>query len=256
MTTVDLNADMGESFGSWKMGDDESLLGIVTSANVACGFHAGDAVVMGRTCEAAAEHGVCVGAHVAYRDLAGFGRNFIDVDPGRLRDEVIYQLSALRGVAAVHGASVRYVKPHGALYNTIVHHEAQARAVVDAIVAVNSATGADLAILGLPGALVLDLAEQQGVRTLREAFADRAYNPDGTLVSRSQEGSVLHDPDEVAERVVKLVTQGAVTAIDGTEVGIQADSVCVHGDTPGAVAMATAVRDCLAAADVDLRAAA
>ena len=230
MTTVDLNADMGESFGSWKMGDDESLLGIVTSANVACGFHAGDAVVMGRTCEAAAEHGVCVGAHVAYRDLAGFGRNFIDVDPGRLRDEVIYQLSALRGVAAVHGASVRYVKPHGALYNTIVHHEAQARAVVEAIVAVNSATDSDVAILG------------------------RAYNPDGTLVSRSQEGSVLHDPDEVAERVVKLVTQGAVTAIDGTEVSIQADSVCVHGDTPGAVAMATAVRDCLAAAGVELRA--
>ena len=254
MATVDLNADMGESFGSWKMGDDESLLGIVTSANVACGFHAGDAVVMGRTCKAAAERGVCVGAHVAYRDLAGFGRNFVDVDPARLRDEVIYQLSALRGVAAVHGASVRYVKPHGALYNTIVHHEAQARAVVEAIVAVNSATDSDVAILGLPGALVLDLAEQQGVRTLREAFADRAYNPDGTLVSRSQEGSVLHDPDEVAERVVKLVTQGAVTAIDGTEVSSQADSVCVHGDTPGAVAMATAVRDRLAAAGVELRA--
>ena len=118
MATVDLNADMGESFGSWKAGDDESLLGIVTSANVACGFHAGDAVVMGQTCKAAAEHGVCIGAHVSYRDLAGFGRNFIDVDPGRLRDEVIYQLSALRGIAAVHGASVRYVKPHGALYNT------------------------------------------------------------------------------------------------------------------------------------------
>ena len=256
MATVDLNADMGESFGSWKMGDDESLLGIVTSANVACGFHAGDAVVMGGTCKAAAEHGVCIGAHVSYRDLAGFGRNFIDVDPGRLRDEVIYQLSALRGIAAIHGASVRYVKPHGALYNTIVHHEAQAKAVVDAIGAVNSATGADVAILGLPGAFVLDLAEQQGIRTLREAFADRAYNPDGTLVSRRQEGSVLHDPDEVAERVVALVTQGSVTAIDGTEVAIKADSVCVHGDTPGAVAMATAVRDRLAAAGEELRAAA
>ncbi|MDO4412776.1 LamB/YcsF family protein [Cutibacterium sp.] len=256
MATVDLNADMGESFGSWSMGDDESLLGIVTSANVACGFHAGDAVVMGRTCKAAAEHGVCVGAHVSYRDLAGFGRNFVDVDPGRLRDEIIYQLSALRGVAAVHGASVRYVKPHGALYNAIVHHEAQARAVVEAIVAVNRATDDDLAILGLPGALVLDLAEQNGVRALREAFADRAYNPDGTLVSRRQEGSVLHDPDVVGERVVKLVTQGTVTAIDGTEVRIQADSVCVHGDAPGAVAMATSVRDRLAAAGVDLRAAA
>ena len=211
---------------------------------------------MGQTCKAAAEHGVCIGAHVSYRDLAGFGRNFIDVAPGRLRDEVIYQLSALRGVAAVHGASVRYVKPHGALYNTIVHHRAQAKAVVEAIDAVNSAAGADMAILGLPGALVLDLAEQQGVRTLSEAFADRAYNPDGTLVSRRQEGSVLHDPGEVAERVVTLVTQGSITAIDGTEVPIKADSVCVHGDTPGAVAMATAVRDRLASAGVELRAAA
>ena len=199
---------------------------------------------------------MCIGAHVSYRDLAGFGRNFIDVAPGRLRDEVIYQLSALRGVAAVHGASVRYVKPHGALYNTIVHHRAQAKAVVEAIDAVNSAAGADMAILGLPGALVLDLAEQQGVRTLSEAFADRAYNPDGTLVSRRQEGSVLHDPGEVAERVVTLVTQGSITAIDGTEVPIKADSVCVHGDTPGAVAMATAVRDRLASAGVELRAAA
>ena len=198
----------------------------------------------------------CIGAHVSYRDLAGFGRNFIDVAPGRLRDEVIYQLSALRGVAAVHGASVRYVKPHGALYNTIVHHRAQAKAVVEAIDAVNSAAGADMAILGLPGALVLDLAEQQGVRTLSEAFADRAYNPDGTLVSRRQEGSVLHDPGEVTERVVTLVTQGSITAIDGTEVPIKADSVCVHGDTPGAVAMATAVRDRLASAGVELRAAA
>ncbi|KKB11145.1 LamB/YcsF family protein, partial [Devosia chinhatensis] len=188
---------------------------------------------------------------VSYRDLAGFGRNFIDVDPGRLRDEVIYQLSALRGIAAVHGASVRYVKPHGALYNTIVHHQAQAKAVVEAIDAENSATGADMAILGLPGALVLDLAEQQGVRTLREVFADRAYNPDGTLVSRRQEGSVLHDPGEVAERVVTLVTQGSVTAIDGTKVPIKADSVCVHGDTPGAVAMATAVRDRLASTGIE-----
>ena len=199
---------------------------------------------------------MCIGAHVSYRDLAGFGRNFIDVDPGRLRDEVIYQLSALRGIAAVHGASVRYVKPHGALYNTIVHHQAQAKAVVEAIDAVNSATGADMAILGLPGALVLDLAEQQGVRTLSEAFADRAYNPDGTLVSRRQEGSVLHDPGEVAERVVTLVTQGSVTAIDGTKVPIKVDSVCVHGDTPGAVAMATAVRDRLASTGIELRAAA
>ncbi|MSS44971.1 LamB/YcsF family protein [Cutibacterium sp. WCA-380-WT-3A] len=256
MATVDLNADMGESFGSWQMGDDEALLGIVTSANVACGFHAGDAVVMGRTCTAAVEHGVCIGAHVSYRDLAGFGRNFVDVDPGRLRDEVIYQLSALRGVAEVHGAEVRYVKPHGALYNTIVHHEVQAKAVVEAISAVNAASSTDLALLGLPGALVLDLAEQQGIRTLREAFADRAYNPDGTLVPRRHEGSVLHNPDEVAERVVTLVTRGVVSAIDGTEVAIKADSVCVHGDTPGAVSMAAAVRDRLAAAGVELQAAA
>lgn len=256
MTHIDLNADMGESFGSWRKGDDEALLQVVTSANVACGFHAGDPSVMASTCRQAARNGVCVGAHVSYRDLAGFGRHFIDVDPARLRDEITYQLSTIIGVGRVHGAEVKYVKPHGALYNAIVHHAEQADAVVSAIKDVNEALGVDLALLGLPGALVLKIARQQGLRTLREAFADRAYNPDGTLVSRRQPGSVLHDPAEVAARVVGLVTRGVVSAIDGKPVRVEAESICVHGDSPGAVEMAKEIRRALTDAGVELRAAA
>ena len=247
---VDLNSDVGESFGRWQLGDDAAVLRAVTSANVACGFHAGDPTTLRRTCALAAAEGVVVGAQVGYRDLAGFGRRFIDVEPAELVDDVLYQIGALDALARAEGCSVRYLKPHGALYNTVVHHEAQARAVVDAVLA----HGGGLPVVGLPGSVLLALAEEAGLRTVREAFADRAYTPEGTLVARREAGSVLHDPAEVAGRVVTMASQGYVEAVDGSRVGLEVDSVCVHGDSPGAVAIAGAVRDALATAGVTLRA--
>lgn len=211
MTQIDLNSDVGESFGRWTLGDDAALTPLVTSVNVACGFHAGDPSTLRRTCAAAAEHGVAVGAQVGYRDLAGFGRRFIDMEPEELTDEVIYQIGALQALATAAGTTVRYVKPHGALYNAIVHHEEQAAAVVEAVRAVDPG----LPLLGLPGSVVLELATAAGLRTVREAFADRAYTPAGTLVSRREPGAVLHDPQQVAARMVRLVTEGVITAVDG-----------------------------------------
>lgn len=246
--TLDLNSDLGESFGAWRMGDDEAMLQVVTSANVACGFHAGDAATARRTARLAARHGVAVGAHVGYRDLAGFGRRDRDVDAGTLTDETLYQIGALRALAAAEGVRVSYVKPHGALYNRIVHDEVQAAAVIDGIVA----AGDDLAVMGLPGSRVLQLAAGRGLRVLREAFADRAYRADGTLVPRSEPGAVLHDAEAIAARVVGLARTGTVTAITGESVAIAADSVCVHGDTAGAVAIARAVRAALDRAGVDV----
>lgn len=229
MTSIDLNSDMGESFSNWTMGEDDAMLRIVTSANVACGFHAGDARVMRHTVRVAKENGVTIGAHVAYRDLPGFGRRNMDVASEDLEAEIIYQIGALQAMAGTVGAQVRYVKPHGALYNTIVHDERQARDVVTAIGEVDPS----LIILGLPNSVVLREAEKAGIPTAREAFADRAYNPDGTLVSRQLPGAVLHDADEVADRMIGLVEDGGLRAIDGSWVELQADSICVHGDTPG-----------------------
>ena len=250
MAAIDLNSDVGESFGRWQLGDDKAVLALVTSANVACGFHAGDPRTLRLTCEIAAERGVVVGAQVGYRDLAGFGRRFIDVDPLELTDDVLYQIGALDAMAKASGISVRYVKPHGALYNTAVHHDRQAQAVVDAVVAYD----ATLPLLGLPGSKLLDRGEKAGLRTVREAFADRGYTPEGTLVPRSEEGAVLSDPDEVGRRVVRMVTERSVVAADGSEVALEAESVCVHGDSPGAVAMAESVRAGLEAAGVEIRA--
>lgn len=247
--TVDLNSDVGESFGRWRLGDDEAMLGLVTSANVACGFHAGDSTTLRRCCEIASAASVSVGAQVGYRDLAGFGRRFLDVSPVELADDVTYQLGALDGMARVAGTRVSYVKPHGALYNAVVHHEAQARAVVDAV----RAYDATLPVLGLPGSVLLRFAEAVGLRAVPEAFADRGYTPDGTLVPRSEVGAVLEDPDVVAARVVRLVTDGVVEAVDGSAVAVDAESVCVHGDTPGAVGMARAVRSALDAAGIGVR---
>jgi UPF0271 protein len=247
---IDLNSDLGESFGRWRLGDDEAMLALVSSANVACGFHAGDASTLRRTCAAAAERGVVVGAQVGYRDLAGFGRRFIDMPPADLTDDVVYQLGALDGICRVTGTAVRYVKPHGALYNAIVHHEAQADAVVAAVVAYDPA----LPVLGLPGSAFLKAAEAAGLRTVREFFADRGYTAEGTLVPRSAPGALLEDPESVAERVLRMVTDGVVTSVDGSEVAVAAESVCVHGDSPGAVAMGAAVRGRLRAAGVDVAA--
>jgi len=245
---IDINSDLGEGFGQWTMSDDVAMLDIVTSANIACGFHAGDPSTMRMVCEAAAARTVTIGAHVSYPDLAGFGRRFIDIDPDELRDAVSYQLGALAGFAAAAGTYVSYVKPHGALYNTIVHHEGQAQAVIDGVRCI-----AELPIVGLPGSVVLRLADEAGLRAVTEAFVDRAYNADGTLVPRSQPGAVLHDADQIASRTARMVTDGVVTAIDGSEITIRTESICVHGDTPGAVAIARAVRAALETADVVVR---
>jgi UPF0271 protein len=192
---------------------------------------------------------VVVGAQVGYRDLAGFGRRFIDVDPADLLADVLYQVGALQGVCAAAGTAVRYVKPHGALYNAVVHHEAQAAAVVEAVRRIDPS----LAVLGLPGSALLRLAGAAGLSTVAEAFADRAYTAAGALVPRTEPGAVLHDPDTVANRAVRLVVTGQVDAVDGTPVQVHAASLCVHGDSPGAVSMATAVRSGLEEAGITLQ---
>ena len=249
MTVMDLNSDVGESFGNWSMGDDAAIFRSVSSANVACGFHAGDPSVMAQTCRDAAAAGVTVGAHVAYRDLAGFGRRFLDCSPTELADDVLYQMGALDAVARSAGTAVRYVKPHGALYNTIAHHEAHAQAVVDAV----TAFGGDLPLLLLPGSVALEKAERAGLRGVAEAFADRGYTPDGRLVSRREPGAVLHDAAQVTERMVRLCEDGTLTAADGSTVRLHAESICVHGDTPGSAAMAAEVRAGLERAGITVR---
>ncbi|WP_236828007.1 MULTISPECIES: LamB/YcsF family protein [unclassified Blastococcus] len=238
---IDLNADLGEGFGVWRLGDDDALLEVVSSANVACGFHAGDPLTMRRVCAAAVTAGVAIGAQVSYRDLAGFGRRFVDVAPDELAADVLYQLAALDGVARAAGGRVSYVKPHGALYNAVVHHAAQARAVVEAVAAYD----AGLPLLGLPGSLLLSTAEDAGLPTVAEGFADRGYAPDGTLVPRGAAGALVHDPAVVAERAVRMAADGAVVAVDGSVVRVEVASVCVHGDTPGAVRLARTVRAAL-----------
>ena len=249
MPFIDLNSDVGESFGNWTMGDDAAVFRHVTSANVACGFHAGDPSTIALTCRDAVAAGVTIGAHVGYRDLAGFGRRFLDCSATELADDVLFQLGALQALARAAGAEVRYVKPHGALYNTIVHHEVHAQAVVDAV----HAFSPDLPLLLLPGSVALQKAETRGLRALSEAFADRAYNPDGTLVSRREEGAVLHDHKAITANMVRLATEGKIITRDGSVVDVRPDSICVHGDTPGAVAMAGAVRAGLEAAGVAVR---
>jgi UPF0271 protein len=249
MPFIDLNSDVGESFGNWTIGDDAAVFRYVSSANVACGFHAGDPSTIARTCRDAVTAGVTIGAHVGYRDLAGFGRRFLDCSATELADDVLYQLGALQALAHAAGSEIKYVKPHGALYNTIVHHEVHAQAVVDAV----HAFSPGLPLLLLPGSLALKKAEARGLRALSEAFADRAYNPDGTLVSRREEGAVLHDHAAITENMVRLATEGKIVARDGSVLDVRADSICVHGDTAGAVAMAAAVRAGLESAGVTVR---
>lgn len=250
MTAIDLNADLGESYGAWTLGDDDAMLALVSSANVACGFHAGDPTTLLRTCRAAAGRGVRIGAQVGYHDIVGFGRRFLDVAPADLTADVIYQMGALDALAQVAGSAIAYAKPHGALYNTIVHHREQARAVVDAVTSYD----ATLPVLGLPGSLFLEEAERAGLRTVAEAFADRAYTAQGTLVSRSEPGAVLSNPEAVAQRVLRMIADGAVEAVDGSTIDIRAESICLHGDSPGAVAMATAVSNLLRTNNIDISA--
>ena len=250
MPSVDLNADLAEGFGIWELGDDDAMLDIVTSANLACGFHAGNPVGLARTCRAAAIRGVRIGAQVGYFDLAGFGRRRIDVEPAELTADVIYQIGALQALAKAASTALRYVKPHGALYNTIVTDIDQARAVAEAI----HATDPSLPVLGLAGSVLFTEAERLGLRTVAEAFADRAYQPDGQLVPRSHVGAVIHDPAQIADRVLSMVKTKSVTAVDGSVIAIEVESVCVHGDSPGAVEIAGAVRDRLLAEGIELAA--
>lgn len=247
---IDLNSDLGESLGPWRMGDDAAMLGIVSSANVACGFHAGDPAGILDTLRKARENGVTVGAHVGYRDLLGFGRRNIDVESRDLTADVAYQIGALQGLAAAAGTTVRYVKPHGALYNTIAHDARQADAVIAGIKAVD----ASLVLVALAGSALVARAREQGMTVVSEAFADRGYTPQGVLVSRREPGAVLHDPVRIAERMVRLAREGVVQATDGSLVAIQADSICVHGDSPDAVEIARQVRQQLEQAGVAIRA--
>lgn len=246
---IDLNADLGEGFGVWRLADDDALLELVTSANVACGFHAGDPAIMRQVCDEAARRGVAVGAQVSYRDFVGFGRRRIEVAHDELVADVLYQLGALDGIARAAGTRVRYVKPHGALYNTAADDHAQADAIATAVAAFD----ASLPLLALPGSALEEAATAHGLRFVAEAFADRAYLPDGRLVPRSSPGAVVTDRDEVVARTLGLVVDGTAIAVDGSRIALRPASVCLHGDTPGAVRLAAAVRDALRAAGVALR---
>jgi 5-oxoprolinase (ATP-hydrolysing) subunit A len=236
MTTIDLNADLGEGIG-----DDAGLLQVVTSANVACGFHAGDPATMQSVCRLAGTNGVAVGAQVSYRDREGFGRRFINVDPDELTADVLYQLAALDAIARHCGTRVTYVKPHGALYNRTVNDELHAAAVVAAVQDYDQ----KLPVLGLPNSRLLALADAAGLPQVPEAFVDRAYTAEGTLVPRAEPDAVLTDPDDVVAQAVRIAVSGEVVAVDGTVVPVSARSLCVHSDTPGALALATRVREAL-----------
>jgi UPF0271 protein len=234
--SIDLNADLGESYGRWTLGDDGAMLTMITSANVACGFHAGDPATLLTTCRLAAKAGVVIGAQVGYPDLAGFGRRFLDMSPADLMAAVLYQIGALDGLARASGTRVRYVKPHGALYNTTVDHEIQATAVLQAVIAYDPA----LPVLGLPGSALLRIARDRGLRPVTEYFVDRGYTADGRLIDRREPGALLDDPAQAAERALRAARDGV------------AESFCTHGDSPNAVAMARAVRGALEAAAVTI----
>ncbi|WP_127554194.1 LamB/YcsF family protein [Actinoplanes sp. OR16] len=235
---MDLNADLGEGFGAWQLGDDDALLDVVTSANVACGFHAGDPSTMYRVCRTASEKGVAVGAQVGYRDLAGFGRRRIEYTRTDLRDDILYQIGALEAFCRAAGDRVRYLKPHGALYNTAAVDELQAGAVVDAVLAWDPA----LPVLCQPGSVLAVAAVEAGLTVVGEGFADRGYLADGRLVPRSAPGALVHSPADVVTRAVRMAVSGSVVAVDGSMVACPIRSICVHGDTPGAVDLARAVR--------------
>ncbi|WP_278236008.1 5-oxoprolinase subunit PxpA [Isoptericola sp. AK164] len=247
--SIDLNSDLGEGTDPAEHAGDARMLEIVSSANVACAFHAGDPATIHRTVHAAVRRGVSVGAHVAYNDREGFGRRDLAVPSDELRADLVYQLGAIREIARTAGTSVRYVKPHGALYNTAAVDPQVAEDVAAAIVTVDP----ELVLLGLPGSVALDAARAAGLVTASEAFADRAYTAEGRLVPRGVEGAVLHDPEEVAARMLRLVHEGVVRSIEGTDVQVVADSICVHGDTLGAAAMAARLREVLTGAGVSLR---
>lgn len=238
MKTIDLNSDLGEGFGAWKIGDDASMLKIVSSANVACGFHAGDPLTILTTVREAATQNVTIGAHVSYPDLVGFGRRPMQVNQAELTADIIYQIGALQAICQAANTKVSYVKPHGALYNTIANDHMQAQAVITAIKAVNT----DLILMGLAGSKILTWAKEAGLCVVAEAFADRAYTSNGELLSRLAPNAVLHDPQHIAARMLRLAQEGVIETVDGTLLHLDVDSICVHGDSPHAVTMATEIR--------------
>ena len=246
---IDLNSDLGESYGAWKMGEDATMLGIVSSANIACGFHAGDPLTILATVRAAATRGVAIGAHVSYPDRVGFGRRPMDVTHAELLADVIYQIGALQGICTAAGTRVSYVKPHGALYNTIASDARQGAAVIEGIKSIDPT----LVLMGLAGASILRQAAEAGLATVAEAFADRAYTATGRLISRREPGALLHDPDQIAARMLRLATEGVIEAVDGSTLTLQADSICVHGDSPGAVVIAERIRSVLITGGVAIR---
>jgi UPF0271 protein len=245
---TDINSDLGESFGAWRMGADEDLLGQVTSANIACGFHAGDPRTMDATVGLAAARGVVIGAHVSYPDLVGFGRRHLRVSAEELITDVLYQIGALEAFCRRHGTAVRYVKAHGALYNDLADDQDLAGALGDGV----RAYGGDLAVLVLAGSPAVSVLRDRGIRVVREGFADRGYTAAGRLVPRSRAGAVLTDPAAVAERGWRIATGAPVTAEDGSDLVLEVESLCVHGDTPGAVGLARELRACLTSRAVEV----
>lgn len=248
MAGIDLNSDVGESYGRWQLGDDSAIFDCVSSASVACGFHAGDPKTMRITCENASQKGVVIGAHPSYRDRVGFGRRFLDVAPNELTDEIIVQIGSLQAIARSAGTSVRFVKPHGALYNAIVSHKDQADAVVRAILEVDDT----LPLVVAPASVIGKVAAEAGLRTVVEAFADRAYTPEGTLLSRDRAGAVITDPLRVVENVLRVL-DGEIVTVDGSRIATNAETICLHSDTAGAVELAARIRAALDAEGVQVR---
>lgn len=243
---ISLNTDIGEGFGAWRIADDDSLLSIVTDANLACGAHASDPDIMRRTCEVAAERGVNVGAQVGYFDIRGFGRRYIETEPATLTNDVLYQLGALHAMTLAAGVRVAYLKIHGALYHAAVQRPDYAEAVIAAARLFDP----EMPFMCQPGTSLFAAANGAGVTTIREGYIDRAYTPEGLLVPRGQSGALITDVDQCAERAVAIALRGEVEAVDGTLISVPADSVCIHSDSPGAVEIAAAVRHALESAGV------
>jgi len=246
---IDLNSDLGESFGPWPMGQDAALMDSISSANVACGFHAGDPGTMRRTLRLAREKGVAVGAHPGFPDLVGFGRREMRASPAEVEDFVLYQVAALAGMASSEGMRLQHVKAHGALYNMACKDRALAEAIAKAVAAFDRS----LILFGLPNSELLAAGKAAGLKVAAEVFADRAYDPDGSLTARSKPGSVIHDAQRVVERAVAMVRDKKVEAVDGSTLALQVDTICLHGDTPGAADLAKAVRHGLEAARIEIR---
>jgi 5-oxoprolinase (ATP-hydrolysing) subunit A len=251
MKTIDINCDMGESFGAYRIGMDGDVIPYISSANIACGFHAGDPRVMNRTVKLAAQNGVAVGAHPGYPDLAGFGRRNLECTLEEVRDDVIYQVAALKGFCALHGVRMQHVKPHGALYNTCVGNEPLSRAVAEAIASVDRSL-IWVALAGAQAELARRIADAAGIRVVFEAFPDRAYTPDGKLAPRKLPGAVITDPEKAAEQALRMAREGRVIAIDGTAIEMEVQTLCVHGDNPSALHHVRMIRQALEAAGLQI----